>query len=84
MVLKAEQVRGLGVITSAAVNGGGVSSGIGEASRKGKSKSVYLNPMVQILDHNGLDGIVFAAPSSSVSHRFRLDARQQGSKNRRF
>src|SRR5947209_206487 len=32
MVLKAEQVRGLGVITSAAVSGRGVSSGIVEIS----------------------------------------------------
>jgi hypothetical protein len=84
IVLKAEQVRGLGVITLAAVNGRGVSTGIGEASRKGESESVYLNPVVQILDQNGPDGIVFATPSSSVSHRFGLDARQQRSKNRRI
>jgi hypothetical protein len=66
-VLKAEQVRGLAVITSAAVRGGRVGSAIGEGSRKNVRDLILWRIVTQFSDRNRLSGICFAPELSSSS-----------------
>ena len=59
--LKAEQVRGLAVITSAAVRGGRVGSAIGEGSTRRRFRSLILcKRIMQVSDRDRVSGMGFA------------------------